>query len=243
MTPEKSSMDLITWLRQLGSLLGAGVPLGRTLNTLAETGPDRLREATAAALEAVMTCATLSDALTAWPDLFPRATVVVIRIGEVAGMLDEAVLVWAELLERAAQARATARRDELLWELAVRAGLVEEAGGTGVAWGDLEQALLDVAFCRLLAMSLSAGVPPERALAEVARLYPPDHPRAAALAAPEPDAALSEALRAAGFPASVPAIVRSGEIVGQVDRFLDRAADMLEAEWDLRLAALYTAPT
>lgn len=88
-------------LRELATLLGAGLPLDRALDVVRTLGADkRLDHALAAARDRVRGGSGLADAL-AVEAIFPKLTLSLIRAGELAGALDEALRRAAEYQERA----------------------------------------------------------------------------------------------------------------------------------------------
>lgn len=88
-------------LRELATLLEAGLPLDRALDVVRALGADkRLDQALVAARDRVRSGAGLADALAA-EALFPKLVLSLIRAGELAGALDEALRRAAEYQERA----------------------------------------------------------------------------------------------------------------------------------------------
>lgn len=88
-------------LRELATLLEAGLPLDRALDVVRTLGVDkRLDEALAAARDRVRGGAGLADAL-AVQAIFPKLTLSLVRAGELAGALNEALRRAAEYQERA----------------------------------------------------------------------------------------------------------------------------------------------
>lgn len=88
-------------LRELATLLDAGLPLDRALDVVRTLGVDkRLDEALAVARDRVRGGAGLADALAAQA-IFPKLTLSLVRAGELAGALDEALRRAAEYQERA----------------------------------------------------------------------------------------------------------------------------------------------
>lgn len=88
-------------LRELATLLEAGLPLDRALDVVRALGADkRLDQALVAARDRVRGGAGLADALAA-EALFPKLVLSLIRAGELAGALDVALRRAAEYQERA----------------------------------------------------------------------------------------------------------------------------------------------
>ena len=93
--------QILEFVKELGSLLRAGLPLDRSLRVLSQTqthgGLQALQQQL---LDAVKAGRSLSQALTAHPDSFGPLHVNLIRAGEVSGKLSQALLYLAEHLER-----------------------------------------------------------------------------------------------------------------------------------------------
>ncbi|MGC9329478.1 MAG: type II secretion system F family protein [Candidatus Hinthialibacter sp.] len=90
--------------RQLATLIGAGLPLLRSLQILQEQIEDRnLKEALDGITEAVEGGSTLSEAMAKYPKIFNRLYVNMVRAGEIGGAL-ERVLDRLALFQEKAQA-------------------------------------------------------------------------------------------------------------------------------------------
>lgn len=90
--------------RQLATLIGAGLPLLRSLQILQEQVEDRnLKEALDGITEAVEGGSTLSEAMAKYPKIFNRLYVNMVRAGEIGGAL-ERVLDRLALFQEKAQA-------------------------------------------------------------------------------------------------------------------------------------------
>jgi len=77
------------FLRQLSSLLAAGVPLATSLHRLArETHHRAARDVWQALHDLVADGAALADAMAQFPQAFPRVTIAMVRAGETGGFLD-----------------------------------------------------------------------------------------------------------------------------------------------------------
>jgi type IV pilus assembly protein PilC len=84
------SDDLVLFTRQLSTMVGAGVPLLRALNTLqAQAEKPALRTVLTAVLKDVQGGMSLGDAFDKQPTAFSDVYVNMIRAGEAAGILDE----------------------------------------------------------------------------------------------------------------------------------------------------------
>ncbi|QUG77109.1 protein transport protein HofC [Erwinia sp. E602] len=92
------------FIRQLATLLKAGMPLAGGLLLLAEGHPEAGWQALLRQLEQrISSGAPFSEALEAWPDVFPPLYPALIRIGELTGELDACCLQLAEQQERQQQ--------------------------------------------------------------------------------------------------------------------------------------------
>ena len=101
--------DLAVVIRSMATLLGAGVPLYRTLTYAAqEAGGDTQRAAFAAVRDAIARGESLSAAITAQP-VFPPVFAPLIAAGEGSGTLDASLALLADHLERRDALRARLR--------------------------------------------------------------------------------------------------------------------------------------
>ena len=81
------------FVRQLATLLKAGMPLATSLQLLAEGHPEACWQALLLELQQRIAAGIpFSEALTAWPDVFPPLYAALIHIGELTGELDECCL-------------------------------------------------------------------------------------------------------------------------------------------------------
>ncbi len=84
--------DKIVFLRQLATLIGAGLPLSQSLRTVAEqTQNKRMQEVVEEIIGDVEGGRTLSDAFGKHPDVFDKIVLALIAAGEASGTLDEAL--------------------------------------------------------------------------------------------------------------------------------------------------------
>lgn len=101
---KKQTLDqnqILEFVKELGALLRAGLPLDRSLRVLSQTQTNlALQELQVQLLDAVKTGRSLSQALGVHPDYFGPLHVNLIRAGEVSGKLASALLYLAEHLER-----------------------------------------------------------------------------------------------------------------------------------------------
>lgn len=87
-----STKDKIIFLRQLSTLIGAGLPLAQSLRTVAEqTENKKLQEVVQDILGEVEGGNTLSRAFGKYPDVFDTIIVALVTAGEASGTLDEAL--------------------------------------------------------------------------------------------------------------------------------------------------------
>lgn len=92
---------LLYFTQELHTLLGAGLPLDRSLSVLTDlVVGDELKRIVAELLEAVRAGKTLSGAMSSHTDVFPRLYVNMVRAGESGGVLDIVLGNLGEYLER-----------------------------------------------------------------------------------------------------------------------------------------------
>ncbi len=95
--------SLVIFTRQLSTMVGAGVPLLRALNSLKDHANDpALTEALNAVAQDVQSGAPLADALAKHPNAFNDVYVNMVRAGEAAGILDEILNRLAQQQEKSA---------------------------------------------------------------------------------------------------------------------------------------------
>lgn len=86
---KSSRADLLTFTSELSALLGAGLPLDRSLNILSEISESKeMREIVLSVLKSIREGSSFSDALQKHPKIFPKIYVSMIRAGEAGGVLD-----------------------------------------------------------------------------------------------------------------------------------------------------------
>ncbi|MGY2050988.1 type II secretion system F family protein [Methylobacterium sp. JK268] len=90
----------IGFLKEFGTLLGAGLTVDRALRLVERQASAALRPVLADVLERVLGGASLSKALAAHPQAFPREVVDGLRAGEATGTLGEVVATLTASLER-----------------------------------------------------------------------------------------------------------------------------------------------
>ncbi len=84
-----SKGDILTFTTELSALLGAGLPIDRSLNILAEISESKEMEiVTHSILRSIREGSSFSDALQKHPKVFPKLYVNMIRAGEAGGVLD-----------------------------------------------------------------------------------------------------------------------------------------------------------
>jgi general secretion pathway protein F len=120
--------ELLIFTRELATLLGAGMPLDRSLTTLTQLAQTpELKRVTAEVLEAVRGGTALAEALGQHPQVFPPLYVNMVKAGEVGGVLDQVLQRLVEYL-----ASAEELRDEVISALTYPLILVG-VGGVSVA--------------------------------------------------------------------------------------------------------------
>ncbi|PID31551.1 pilus assembly protein PilC [Candidatus Saccharibacteria bacterium] len=84
--------DKILFLRQLSTLIGAGLPLAQSIRTVSEqTESKRLREIIEEILADIEGGKSLSKAFSKYPDVFDDVVVALVTAGEASGTLDKAL--------------------------------------------------------------------------------------------------------------------------------------------------------
>jgi general secretion pathway protein F len=98
--------DLLVFTQELSTLLTAGLPLDRSLASLADVSDNPvLRNAVTAVLQAVQGGKSLAEALGNHDKVFPSIYVNMVRAGETGGFLDQVLERLADYLERAQEVR------------------------------------------------------------------------------------------------------------------------------------------
>jgi general secretion pathway protein F len=93
--------ELLHFTRELSTLLGAGLPLDRSLSVLASlVEGEEFKKVVRLTLEGVRAGKSLAAALAEHPDVFPRLYVNMIRAGESGGILEGVLRHLVEYLER-----------------------------------------------------------------------------------------------------------------------------------------------
>jgi len=102
MSLRSSKGDLLTFTAELSALIGAGLPLDRSLNILAGVSEGRqMQEVVNSVLKSIREGSSFSDALKNHPRVFPRLYVNMVRAGETGGVLDIVLEKLGEFLETA----------------------------------------------------------------------------------------------------------------------------------------------
>lgn len=102
--------QVVYFTRQLATLIGAGLPLVKSLYTLYEQlEPGRLRETVGKVAAEVEGGTAFSEALVRYPGVFPPLFIGMVRAGEVGGLLDEILKRLAEFLEKQDRFRSRVR--------------------------------------------------------------------------------------------------------------------------------------
>ncbi len=90
-------------VRELATLLQAGIPLLQALDSVIEQSGGRFRESLVVVRDRVAGGESLADALSSEPSVFDEMTVGLIRVGEHAGNLDEVCEQIADFRERSGE--------------------------------------------------------------------------------------------------------------------------------------------
>jgi general secretion pathway protein F len=94
--------DLLTFTTELSALLGAGLPIDRSLNILSEISEGKqMKDVINSVLKGIREGSSFSEALNRHPAVFPRLYVSMIRAGETGGVLDIVLDKLNEFLESA----------------------------------------------------------------------------------------------------------------------------------------------
>ncbi len=97
---KSSRGDLLIFTTELSALLGAGLPLDRSLNIIAEISESKeMKVIVQAILRSIREGSSFSDALQRHPKVFPKIYVSMIRAGESGGVLDVVLDKLNEFLE------------------------------------------------------------------------------------------------------------------------------------------------
>ena len=92
--------DLLTFTTELSALLGAGLPLDRCLNILADISESKeMKGVIQSILRAIREGSSFSDALQKHPGIFPKIYINMVRAGEAGGVLDVVLDKLNEFLE------------------------------------------------------------------------------------------------------------------------------------------------
>jgi general secretion pathway protein F len=95
-----SKGDLVTFTTELSALLGAGLPLDRSLNILSEISESgEMKETIQSILRSIREGSSFSEALQRHPKIFPRIYINMVRAGEAGGVLDVVLEKLNEFLE------------------------------------------------------------------------------------------------------------------------------------------------
>jgi general secretion pathway protein F len=98
--------ELLIFTRELATLLGAGMPLDRSLTTLTQLAQTpELKRVTSEVLEAVRGGTALAEALSQHPKVFPPLYVNMVKAGEIGGVLDQVLQRLVEYLASAEELR------------------------------------------------------------------------------------------------------------------------------------------
>ena len=102
--PKSSKSDVLLFTAELSALLGAGLPLDRSLNILSEILESKeMKTIVKAVLKSIREGSSFSDALQKHPKTFPRLFVNMMRAGEAGGVLDVVLDKLTEFLESSAE--------------------------------------------------------------------------------------------------------------------------------------------
>lgn len=104
--PRSGKGALLTFTTELSALLGAGLPLDRSLNILSDISESReMKRVVQSILKSIREGSAFSDALQGHPKIFSKLYVSMIRAGEVGGVLDVVLDKLNEFLEATKELR------------------------------------------------------------------------------------------------------------------------------------------
>ncbi len=104
--PKVKLTDLVLFTRQLSTMISAGVPLLRSLNTMRDqVENETLREVIAQMIKDIEGGESLADAMAKHPDVFSDIFINMIRAGEAAGIVDDILKRLATQVEKNASMR------------------------------------------------------------------------------------------------------------------------------------------
>jgi type IV pilus assembly protein PilC len=104
--PKVKTSDLVIFTRQLSTMVSAGVPLARSLNTLGIQAENKAMKAVlAGVVKDVEAGMALGDAFAKYPEVFSDIYVNMVRAGEAAGILDDILKRLAAQVEKNASIR------------------------------------------------------------------------------------------------------------------------------------------
>jgi general secretion pathway protein F len=119
--------DILTFTNELSSLLGAGLPLDRSLNILSDISESiEMKEIIKAILKSIREGSAFSDALQKHPSVFPKIYVNMIRAGEAGGVLDVVLDKLNEFLESTKELR------ELVFSAMIYPAILLVTGGLSI---------------------------------------------------------------------------------------------------------------
>lgn len=127
LTLRSSRGDLLTFTTELSALLGAGLPLDRSLNILSEISENKeMKNTVQSVLKSIREGSSFSDALARHPKVFPRLYTSMIRAGEAGGVLDVVLEKVNEFLESAKELK------EHVFSALIYPALLTVAGGVSI---------------------------------------------------------------------------------------------------------------
>jgi type IV pilus assembly protein PilC len=104
--PKVKLRDLVIFTRQMSTMVSAGVPLPRALDTLGEQADNKyFKEVIAGISKEIESGTALGDAFAKYPDVFSDVYVSMVRAGEAGGILDEILKRLASQTEKDARIR------------------------------------------------------------------------------------------------------------------------------------------
>jgi type II secretory pathway component PulF len=102
---QRAQGEVVAFVRELSTLLTAGIPLLGALDTLVRQHRGRFRTVLQGLRDRIASGASLADAIQGWPTYFGELCVSIVRVGENTGTLETALARLAEFKEKAHRLR------------------------------------------------------------------------------------------------------------------------------------------
>jgi general secretion pathway protein F len=124
---KKERVDLVTFTTELTALLGAGLPLDRSLQIISEISEEKeTAEIAKQLLKSIKEGSSFSEALAKHPKVFPRIYTSMVKAGEAGGVLDSVLEKLLEFLESTKQLK------ENIYSAMIYPGILTFTGGVSI---------------------------------------------------------------------------------------------------------------